>query len=120
MKKLILIILICTLTGCAGMNWLLGDPTVEGDTGAVEVVSTWLSPWLGGAGAAVVAALNIARRARKTTHAVLAANKEAIDSGELGKAKTSESIKMVLNTAQNSHDDAKLIASAYKKWKAKK
>ena len=103
------------------------DPVTKEQTVTTEYEDAPIEDWvkiLGivvpGLGVAGVAAARIARNAARARDGMLDANEEAIENVDWSKVNTAESFKILLNTAQNSHKDAKLLGNHFKKWKAKR
>ncbi len=134
MKKYTLILLITLgyfATGCTfkeGADYFFEGPAPKAGASAddspatspADILGYVLAAIGGPLGIAGAAGLRVARRANRAKNALLDANAAAIESGELSKANTKESVKIVLKTAQESQDDSALIREGYLKWKAKR
>lgn len=129
MKQLIIILLltIC-LTSCevlTGKKITITDPVTGAKTVTYEdaPIENWvkiLSIVVPGLGVAAGAAARLARNAARARDGMIEANEEAIKDADWSQINTAASFKILLNTAQKSHKDAKLLANTFKKWKAKK
>jgi len=73
-----------------------------------------------GLGFAGLAAARLAKNAARARDGMIDANEEAIDNTDWTKINTAESVKVLLNTAQQSHADSKLLAKTFKKWHNKR
>jgi len=129
MKKLIALslILFC-LVACdfmTGKKKTVTDPETGKKTTTYEKapIEDWVKligvalPGLAIAGAATA---RIATNAARARDGLMDANERAIEDADWSKINTNESAKILLNVAQRSHKDSKLLSDTFEKWNIKR
>ena len=133
MKKLILVcVLLAVLTGC---TFLTGTKRIETktdpDTGKVTTSVTYedapISAWAAllaaivpAAGAGIVAAGSMAKRAARAKEGVMDSLEDAMKEADWKDINSAQAFKDLLELYQDSHKDAEIIAKEFKKWKSKR
>ncbi len=125
MKKLIILTLaLVLLTGCeflTGKKIITKDPagktTVTYEDAPITDWAAAIAVLVPGLGLAAGAAARVARNAGRARDGMLDANKTAIENADWKQINSAESFKVMLEMGQASHDDSKLLAKEYKKWK---
>lgn len=123
---LLSVLLLCCVSFAACSTFITGEKKVDPKTGETTYESSpmvELSTAIGsilGVGGLAGAVARIGARAARARDAIMDANKEAIEKADWSQVNSTESFKILLKTAQASHDDSKLIKQNYDAWKKKR
>lgn len=111
--KLLLLSIVCCLTGCAGLEVVgefFGISTPEGDSTPAGALFGTVGPMLpGGLGIALVAVAKMAHTALRAKRALFESTDDVVAGDNV--------LKDALNVAQKQHHDSKLLEKEYDKYK---
>lgn len=126
-KYIVITLLLLLLSGCeflTGKKITNTDPqgktTTTYEDAPIDAWTATLAALVPALGIGVAAAGRLARNAARARDGMLDANKTAIDAADWKQINSAESFKVMLEMGQASHDDSKLLANEYKKWKKKR